>query len=86
MEDGVKIEAFSKDGLIETIEMDSYEYYDGDTYDDFIETANIVSKGIKYIKLIENNSQGKPYKIYIIYFNENGSMGRNEVLLDEDYS
>ena len=81
----IKLEIFCKDIIIESIEMDLCDYYDGDTYDNIVRSENIVAKGITSIKGTQYNSKDKPYQIWVVYFDDKGNMTKDEVLLDEDY-
>ena len=87
MEDMIVVEALDKDGgLIETIQMDSNEYYDGETYDAIVSAENLNSKNIASIKLTQFGSQGKPYQILMLSFDDKGYPTKEEHILDEDYS
>ena len=84
MADMIVLDVFGKNGLIETIKIDIDDYYDGGAYDELIDKSNIVSKGITSVKGTQYGSKGKPYHIWIVYFNEMGEMGRSEDLLNDD--
>ena len=80
----IVLEAYGVNGLIESIEMELGDYYDGDAYDEFVAEKNVVSKGITNVKGTQYGSQGKPYHIWVVYFDENGHMGKSEVIFEDD--
>ena len=63
MEDMIVLEVFGKSGLIETIELELGDYYDGDVYDELTAKGNVVLKGITSVKGTQYGSKGKPYHI-----------------------
>ena len=86
MKNMVVIETFGPDGLVETIQMEPDEYYDGDAYDDIISVENLVSKNITRLKLTQYGTQGRPYQIWMRYFDAKGDNIKDEKILDEEYS
>ena len=84
MEDMIVLEVFSVNGLIEKLEMELGEYYDGDAYDELIRKNNVKSKGITSVKGTQYGSQGKPYHIWAVHFNEHGDMSKSEDILEDD--
>jgi hypothetical protein len=78
MESIIKIEAFNEDGYIETIEMELYEFYDGDLFEEIIKPDNLISKGIISLKGTQYWKNGNPEIVWQTYYDNLGKLIKSE--------